>query len=77
MVILNVFLIPRQEICIQKYTFLFIQGTVKQRAFENLQVKSCPTELFARELFRKRDVEHYWDMAYSGAIMESVGEPTD
>ncbi|KAL5111832.1 U4/U6 small nuclear ribonucleoprotein Prp3 [Taenia crassiceps] len=43
------------------------EGTVKQRAFENMQVKVCPTELFARELFRKRDVEHYWDMAYSGA----------
>ncbi|CDS40393.1 U4:U6 small nuclear ribonucleoprotein Prp3 [Echinococcus multilocularis] len=44
------------------------EGTVKQRAFDNMQVKVCPTELFARELFRKRDVEHYWDMAYSGAI---------
>ncbi|VDK33462.1 unnamed protein product [Taenia asiatica] len=53
------------------------EGTVKQRAFENMQVKVCPTELFARELFRKRDVEHYWDMAYSGAVMESVGDAVD
>lgn len=42
-----------------------------------MQVKVCPTELFARELFRKRDVEHYWDMAYSGAVMESVGDALD
>ncbi|VDN15782.1 unnamed protein product [Dibothriocephalus latus] len=53
------------------------EGTVKQRAFEGMQVKVCPTELFARELFRKRDVEHYWDMAYSGAVLESVGQVVD
>uniref|UniRef100_A0A5K3EZS1 PRP3 domain-containing protein n=1 Tax=Mesocestoides corti TaxID=53468 RepID=A0A5K3EZS1_MESCO len=56
---------------------LIWEGTVKQRAFENMQMKLCPTELFARELFRKRDVEHYWDMAYSGAVMESVGDAVD
>ncbi|VDL90833.1 unnamed protein product [Schistocephalus solidus] len=53
------------------------EGTVKQRAFEGMQVKVCPTELFAREMFRKRDVEHYWDMAYSGAVLESVGQVVD
>ncbi|KAM7539693.1 hypothetical protein Aperf_G00000023470 [Anoplocephala perfoliata] len=53
------------------------EGTVKNRAFENMQVKLCPTELFARELFRKKGVEHYWDMAYSGAVLESVGDNLD
>lgn len=50
------------------------QGTVAQRAFDKVQFRACPTELFAREQFRKRDVEHYWDLAYSGAILESVND---
>ncbi|KAA3674976.1 U4/U6 small nuclear ribonucleoprotein PRP3 [Paragonimus westermani] len=48
------------------------KGTVNQRAFDKVQFRACPTELFAREQFRKRDVEHYWDAAYSGAILESA-----
>ncbi|KAF8568148.1 hypothetical protein P879_01460 [Paragonimus westermani] len=48
------------------------KGTVHQRAFDKVQFRACPTELFAREQFRKRDVEHYWDAAYSGAILESA-----
>ncbi|CAL8071137.1 unnamed protein product [Calicophoron daubneyi] len=47
------------------------KGTVNQRAFDKIQFRACPTELFAREQFRKRDVEHYWDQAYSSAILES------
>lgn len=50
------------------------KGTVAQRAFDKVQFRACPTELFAREQFRKRDVEHYWDLAYSGAILESVND---
>ncbi|KAM3174696.1 hypothetical protein ACTXT7_010020 [Hymenolepis weldensis] len=53
------------------------EGTVKTRAFSNMQVKLCPTELFARALFQKQNVEHYWDMAYSGAILESVDDTVD
>ena len=34
----------------------------------------CPTESFAREQFKKAGVEHYWDLAYSTAILESTGE---
>ncbi|CAH8521781.1 unnamed protein product [Schistosoma haematobium] len=51
---------------------LIWKGTVKQRAFDKIQFKACPTELYAREQFRKRDVEHYWDLAYSGAILETL-----
>ncbi|VEL30923.1 unnamed protein product, partial [Protopolystoma xenopodis] len=50
------------------------EGTVKQRAFGKIQFKTCPTELYAREQFKKRDVEHYWDLAYSGAILEAAGD---
>ncbi|VDQ01285.1 unnamed protein product [Trichobilharzia regenti] len=51
---------------------LIWKGTVKQRAFDKIQFKACPTELYAREQFRKRDVEHYWDLAYSGAVLETL-----
>ncbi|TGZ69959.1 hypothetical protein CRM22_003447 [Opisthorchis felineus] len=50
------------------------KGTVGQRAFDKVQFRACPTELFAREQFRKRDVEHYWDLCYSGAILEATGQ---
>ena len=43
---------------------------MKDRAFPAMKFKLCPTETFAREQFKKAAVEHYWDLAYSGAIME-------
>ena len=54
----------------------FFQGTVQNRAFGEMRFKLCPTETFAREQFKKAEVEHYWDQAYSGAIME-VSESED
>ena len=57
------------------YTFiLFFQGTTKTRAFGEMKFKVCPTEAFAREQFRKSAVESYWDLAFSGAVMETTGE---
>ncbi len=53
---------------------LLLQGEVKQRAFDKIVFKQCPTELFAREQFRKHDVEQYWDLAYSRAVLEAAGE---
>lgn len=47
---------------------------MKQRAFDKIMFKQCPTELFAREQFRKHDVEQYWDLAYSRAVLEAAGE---
>ena len=44
------------------------------RAFTEMKFKACPTETFAREQFRKLEVEHYWDLAYSGAVLEAAGE---
>lgn len=53
--------------------FLF-QGTTKTRAFGDLKFKTCPTESFAREQFRKYGVEYYWDLAYSSNVLEAAGE---
>lgn len=50
------------------------EGTTKTRAFVEIKFKLCPTEAFAREQFKKFGVEHYWDLAYSGAVMETTGD---
>ncbi|XP_063438175.1 U4/U6 small nuclear ribonucleoprotein Prp3-like isoform X2 [Mytilus trossulus] len=50
------------------------EGTTKNRAFVEIKFKVCPTEAFAREQFKRFGVEHYWDLAYSGAIMETTGD---
>ncbi len=51
------------------------QGQTKERHFGDLRAKQCPTESFARDFFKKVGVEHYWDQAYSGAVMEATAEP--
>lgn len=50
------------------------EGTTKNRAFTEIKFKVCPTEAFAREQFKRYGVEHYWDLAYSGAVMETTGD---
>ncbi|XP_060077701.1 U4/U6 small nuclear ribonucleoprotein Prp3-like isoform X2 [Ylistrum balloti] len=50
------------------------EGTTTARAFGEMKFKVCPTELFAREHFKKCGVEQYWDLAYRGAIMDSAGD---
>ncbi|XP_074661337.1 U4/U6 small nuclear ribonucleoprotein Prp3-like [Tubulanus polymorphus] len=49
-------------------------GQVKHRSFGDIKFKACPTETFAREQFKKHGVQHYWDLAFSGAILEAAGE---
>uniref|UniRef100_T1J0D7 U4/U6 small nuclear ribonucleoprotein Prp3 n=1 Tax=Strigamia maritima TaxID=126957 RepID=T1J0D7_STRMM len=48
------------------------EGTVKHRCFGDMKFKVCPTENHARDHFKKNGVEHYWDLAYSGSILESA-----
>merc|ERR1719412_773993 len=48
------------------------EGQTKERNFGELKFKQCPTEKFAREHFIKAGVEHYWDQAYSGAVLEAA-----
>ncbi|XP_052242082.1 U4/U6 small nuclear ribonucleoprotein Prp3-like isoform X1 [Dreissena polymorpha] len=50
------------------------EGTTQQRAFGEMKFKVCPTEAFAREQFRKHNVESYWDLSFSGAVLETAGE---
>lgn len=46
------------------------KGVVKKRSFGEIKFKACPLEKLAREHFQKHGVEHYWDIAYSGAVLE-------
>lgn len=48
------------------------EGTTKSRAFGEIKFKVMPTEKMARAHFQKHSVEHYWDLAYSGAILENT-----
>jgi U4/U6 small nuclear ribonucleoprotein PRP3 len=48
------------------------EGETKERSFGEIFVKQCPTESFARDYFKKLSVEHYWDQAYSGAVLEAT-----
>lgn len=50
------------------------EGTTKSRSFGEMKFKVCPTENFAREHFKKIGVEHYWDLAFSGSILEAADE---
>ena len=52
----------------------YVQGMVRNRSFGEIKFKACPTEVFAREQFKKFGVEHYWDLAYSSSVLEATGE---
>lgn len=47
------------------------QGIVPRRNFGEMKFKTVANEKAARELFQKFHVEHYWDLAYSGAVLEA------
>ena len=47
------------------------EGETKERQFGDMKFKQCPSENFAREFFKSSGVEHYWDLAYSGAVLEN------
>ena len=47
------------------------EGTVLKRSFGEMKFKICPTESFAREHLRQRNVEHYWDIAHADSVIES------
>ncbi|XP_063849235.1 U4/U6 small nuclear ribonucleoprotein Prp3-like [Scylla paramamosain] len=51
---------------------LIWEGVVSERSFGEMQFKACPTELFARDHFKKHGVEHYWDLAYGKKILEEA-----
>lgn len=57
---------------IENRCILVWEGTVTQRNFGDITFKLCPTETFAREFFKKRGVEHYWDLVYGTSILEAA-----
>lgn len=48
------------------------EGTSQRRHFGEIKFKVFPMEKMAREFFQKHQVEHYWDLAYSGAVLEAA-----
>ena len=50
------------------------EGTVLKRNFGEMKFKICPTESFAREHLRQRNVEHYWDIAHADSVIESSAD---
>jgi U4/U6 small nuclear ribonucleoprotein PRP3 len=48
------------------------EGTTKQRAFQDMKFKIVQTEEQAREYFKKHGVQHFWDLALSGTVLETV-----
>ena len=50
------------------------EGMSKHRHFGDIKFKVCPIEKMAREHFKKHQVEHYWDLAYSGAVLDNTDE---
>uniref|UniRef100_A0A7G3B1U1 Putative u4/u6 small nuclear ribonucleoprotein n=1 Tax=Lutzomyia longipalpis TaxID=7200 RepID=A0A7G3B1U1_LUTLO len=47
------------------------EGTSQRRHFGEIKFKNFPMEKMAREFFQKYAVEQYWDLAYSGAVLEA------
>ncbi|XP_037033415.1 U4/U6 small nuclear ribonucleoprotein Prp3 [Bradysia coprophila] len=47
------------------------EGTSQRRHFGEVKFKVFPMEKMAREFFQKHQVEHFWDLAYSGAVLEA------
>lgn len=51
------------------------EGIHQRRLFGEVKPKSFLLEKMAREFFQKHQVEHFWDLAYSGAVLEVSEEP--
>lgn len=47
------------------------EGLSQRRHFGEIKFKVFPMEKMAREFFQRHHVEHYWDLAYSGAVLEA------
>jgi len=61
----------REGLDINNQCVLVWEGETKERQFGDMKFKQCPSENFAREFFKTAGVEHYWDLAYSGAVLEN------
>lgn len=50
------------------------EGISPKRNFGEVKFKTATNEKTARELFQKHHVEQFWDLAYSGAVLEASEE---
>jgi hypothetical protein len=46
------------------------EGIMKDNVFPEWSIKKFSSSQFAREYLRKMKVEHYWDLAMAGQIIE-------
>ena len=62
-----------QFISIQgNYCHLVWEGETAEACFGDMIFKLCVTEVAAREYFRDRKCEHYWDLAHSKATITKI-----
>lgn len=47
------------------------EGKITRRNFGEIKFKSFSMEKMVREFFQKHHCEHYWDLAFSGAVLEA------
>lgn len=47
------------------------EGKIMRRNFGEVKFKSFTTEKMVRDFFQKHHCEHYWDLAFSGAVLEA------
>jgi U4/U6 small nuclear ribonucleoprotein PRP3 len=47
------------------------EGKIPRRNFGEIKFKAFNTEKLVREFFQKHHCEHYWDLAFSGAVLEA------
>lgn len=56
---------------VPNYCKLVWQGKVPKRNFGEIKFKFFTMEKLVREFFQKHHCEHYWDLSYSGAVLEA------
>jgi len=54
------------------YCHLVWEGETPEAFFDTMIFKLCTTEALAREFFKERKCEHYWDLAHSKATITKV-----
>lgn len=56
---------------VPNYCKIVWEGKVPRRCFGEIKFKFFTMEKLVREFFLKHHCEHYWDLAYSGAVLEA------
>lgn len=56
---------------VPNYCKIVWEGKVPRRCFGEIKFKFFTMEKLVREFFQKHHCEHYWDLAYSGSVLEA------